>query len=619
MFAYLLVQCTGSENITSSLVVKQGPVNGVIIERNGNKLGVYGDPTGKMKDIDMLLFTHFRRDVTQAGRKLIQNGAEGVIPAGERIYFTDCDSVWNSFADNRFHDYYCQTSKMLTKPLTVSREVRGGDVINWEDIEIRVLSTPGYTRGAVSYVTKLDGKKIAFTGDLIYGNGQLFDLYSFQDSYQSIGGYHGYASRLGDLIKSLQIVADQNPDIIIPARGPVIYDPLPAIDTLIARIREMYRNYMSVSAYRWYYPERMTYLAEHISGPGNNIEWMPYSDVIRDDPPEWYVHVSNSNLVIATDSTAFLIDCGTRDALEGVMKLVNSGRIKAIEGIFITHYHDDHTDYINDIREMFSCPVYVTEELKDIIENPGYYQMPCLSKSSVNNLTIKKNEERMIWKDFTLTFYYFPGQTIYHDAVLFDKHGGESIFFIGDSFTPSGIDDYCLLNRNLLHEGEGYFYCLDILKKLPEGTLLANQHVEPPFSYSDDQLAFMRKRLTERNIIFRELFPWDDINYGVDEQWAMAYPYGQLASPGSIIELSVKISNHSPDAKTFSVNPVSDDLITADKKKESVSILAGEEGRAVFSISIPEKTAPGIYVVTFDIGIEGHVLGEWCEAIVEVD
>jgi len=81
-----------------------------------------------------------------------------------------------------------------------------------------VLNTPGYTRGSVAYTMDLDGKKYAFTGDLITGDGKIPDLYSFQDSLDNIAGYHGYATRLGQLISSLQLIAGQKPDIIIPAR-----------------------------------------------------------------------------------------------------------------------------------------------------------------------------------------------------------------------------------------------------------------------------------------------------------------------------------------------------------------------------------------------------------------
>ena len=61
-----------------------GPVNGAIIERNGKILSIYGDPSGKISKADMVLFTHFRRDVIWAGEKLLNSGTKGIAPAGEK-------------------------------------------------------------------------------------------------------------------------------------------------------------------------------------------------------------------------------------------------------------------------------------------------------------------------------------------------------------------------------------------------------------------------------------------------------------------------------------------------------------------------------------------------------
>ncbi len=615
-FILLFVYCSDNKRVTESLKVISGPVNGALIERNGKILAVYGDPTGKLSEADLVLFTHFRRDLTWSGEGLLDSGSKGIAPAGEKAYFISADSIVNSLPGSRFHDYYCQSTKFPLKPLKIDRFVKGGDVISWEGIDLKVLSSPGYTRNAVSYIADIDGKKVAFTGDLIYGDGQLIDIYSLQDSYKEIGGYHGYATRLGDLISSLQNIKDEGPDIIIPARGPLIHNPSEAIDELTERIRKIYANYLSVSAYRWYFPERMVDLEEHVLGAGRKAEPMEYSEIIRNDPPYWYRHISNSNLVIADDSSAFLIDCGTKDADKGVMDLLEAGRIKSIDGIFITHYHDDHTDLINDASDKFACPVYATEELKDILLNPGAYRLPCLTTRPVNNLTVRRDGEKMMWKDFELSFYFFPGQTIYHDAVLFSKTGGESVFFIGDSFTPSGIDDYCLLNRNLLHEDEGLLECIEILKKMPSGTLLANQHVEPPFAYSWEQLDLMKMKLLERNELFSELFPWDDINYGIDEQWAVAYPYAQNASSGNNVNVSVKITNHTKEARKFYVKANPGESLLCNDKMISATIEPSSERNFSFNLELKENASPGVKQVTFDVGTDGMEFRKFCEALI---
>jgi hypothetical protein len=301
-----------------------------------------------------------------------------------------------------------------------------------------------------------------------------------------------------------------------------------------------------------------------------------------------------------------------------LIEMKHSGRMKKLDGIFITHYHDDHTDLINDVVKEFGCPVYVTKELRDILENPSAFHLPCLTTHPIRNLTIMEEGQTISWKEFTLTFNYFPGQTIYHDAVLFRKKNGEAIYFVGDSFTPSGIDDYCLLNRNLLHPGTGYFYCLDILRRLPYNCLLSNQHVEPLFAFSRDQLDHMTKVLMERIEILKQLIPFDDVNYGIDEQWARAYPYGQKGKPGGSLELSVRIFNHSETEKTFAVEPYNSFGFTIEPGKSSIVIQPHAEGEATFLVKISKKAQAGISLLTFNVKSGEWDLHEWAEAIVEL-
>jgi glyoxylase-like metal-dependent hydrolase (beta-lactamase superfamily II) len=618
LLSVFFLQCSYSQKISQSVRVSSGAVNGVFIEKNGKNLVVYGDPKNEIRNAEMLLFTHFRRDVVWAGQNLIQHGSLAVAPAGEKSYFTRGDSIWAKFALTRFHDYYNQTTKIGILPFKVHRFVQGGEIMKWQDIDFKVLSTPGYTRGSVSFIADIDGKRFAFVGDLIYGDGKILDLYSFQDSLRSIRGYHGYAVRLGQLVSSLQIIADQKPDFIIPSRGAIIKDPNGSIQKLIQRVRLLYRNYLSISAYRWYSAERMNMLSDHILGPTAHVEWMSLSSVIQENTPSWYLHINNTNLVFAEDSSAFLIDCGTKDAFEKMVKMKQSGRLKSLDGIFITHYHDDHTDVINDVVKEFKCPVYVTRELKDILEHPAAFHMPCLTTDPIPNLTIIENGEKMLWKNFTLTFHFFPGQTLYHDAILFERTTGEAIFFIGDSFTPSGIDDYCLLNRNLLHPGTGYFYCLDILKKLPEKVLLANQHVAPLFSFSRQQLDYMTNLLLERNAILKDLFPLDNINNGIDEQWVKIYPYGQKATPGQTVDFSVKIFNHSDVSKTYILEPKVPDGFRVEPKIISLKIEPQNEGERTFKTIVPKQVLPGVSLLTVNIKFDNWDLREWSEALIEI-
>ena len=603
--------------LSPHVTICRDSTNGVFIKQNGRTLVIYGDPGGNLQQADMVFFTHTRRDVVWSGRELVGNDAVSIVPAKEADSFSKADEFWTSFIKARFHDYHQQTTKIPIVPLRVDHKVNEGETHNWQNFSIKVLDTPGYTRGAVSYFVDADGIRYGFVGDIIYGDGQLFDLYSLQDAVPDakIGGYHGYAGRLGELIKSLRKVRNQNPDVLVPARGPVIKNPKAAIELLIKRLQAAYKNYLSINAGHWYFKNNCEILAARVLEPDDKVDWMSYAETIEKKPPDWIIPIHNSRLMLSKDGTGFLVDCGSRSIIQEVVKLRESGRLSRLDGLFITHYHNDHTNEINECLRQFKCPVYACQDSKDIIENPGAYRLPCLTSQGVPNLTAFPDGHKMRWKEFDFTFYYFPGQTLYHDALLVEKDGGEKIFFIGDSFTPSGIDDYCLQNRNLLQQGMGYLYCLDFLRKMPSDYLLINQHVVEPFRYSKEQIRHMIDKLKKRRRLLAKLFPWDEPNYGIDERWARIYPYGQKIRPGQNVEISVNIFNHSNSSHTFTVSLNVPKGFRSKSEKASINIQPRKEGEARFEIVVPNDVSEGVYVLTSDIKFDKWDLRHWSEAL----
>jgi glyoxylase-like metal-dependent hydrolase (beta-lactamase superfamily II) len=598
-----------------------GPVNGVSIEKDNARLVVYGDPSGKIENAEMVLFTHSRRDVVWAGIGLVKSGATAVVPDGDVDNFTNVEKFWNEFTIRRFHDYAQQGTKILTESLKIGRTVKAGENFSWRGIPIEVIDTPGYTRQALSYLIEIDGIKYAFVGDIIYGNGKLFDLYSLQDEVEEakIGGYHGWAGRMSTLIDSLRKVAARQPDILVPARGPVIHNPGEAINLLIERLQAVYENYLSISAGRWYFKDNYDILARRVLGQNPKVNWMPWAEVIKDKPPSWIIPIGNSRLIVSEDRSGFLIDCGGRRIVDDVIKLREAGKLTGLEGLFITHYHDDHTDNVAACLAEFNCPVYATGPLVDILEHPGDYRLPCLTPNPIADIKVMPEAHKMRWKEFTFTFHDYPGQTIYHDAMLVEKDNAEKIFFIGDSFTPSGIDDYCLLNRNLLHESMGYFYCLSLLRKIPAGTLLINQHVIEPFSYNAGQLDLMTATLNKRKALLAELLPWEEPNYGIDERWVRFSPYGSKVSPGRSVQVSLKTFNHSNASRTLTAALNLPAGFDATRPAASVDVPPRAEKQLDFNLVVDSSIKPGTYVITADVKQEQWNLHQWTEAIIEVE
>ncbi|MBN2128606.1 MAG: MBL fold metallo-hydrolase [Sedimentisphaerales bacterium] len=611
----------GQDVLSSSVTVTHGAVNGVCIEKGGHRLVVYGDPKRHWGSADMVLLTHGRRDVVWAARALVDNGAESVVPAGAAKPLTETGAFWAGFWDKRFHDYAQQSTKIPTAALKVGRTVGEGDRLQWRDVTIDVLDTPGYTRKAVSYFVEMDGCRYGFVGDVIYGDGHLLDLYSLQDAVSEarIGGYHGYAGRIGELIASLRKIAARKPDVLVPARGPVIEQPARAIGKLIERLQAAYENYLSINAGHWYFKEHYDTLAERALGKTPNVPWMPYAKTIEKTPPDWIVPIHNSRLVIAQDRTGLLIDCGSGAIIAEIRKLREQGKLDRVAGLFITHYHDDHTDRVNEFLQEYDCPVYATPILEDILRRPGAYRLPCVTANAIERLTIVPDRHRRRWKEFTLTFYDFPGQTIYHDALLVEKDDGEKIFFVGDSFTPSGLDDYCLQNRNLLGEGQGYFYCLDLLRSaIPAQALLINEHVLEPFRFDEAQIEHMTETLRRRKDILSDLFPWDEPNFGIDERWARIHPYGQEVRAGQETDVAVRILNHSHRSQTFKVTLNAPPGFETRPAEVSTTAAAGKEAELRFRVTVPARASDGVHVVTADVEFGPWQLHRWSEALLKV-
>ncbi len=615
-FLWLLAPTAAAQTIAPGVTAIPGAVNGVVIEREGKRLAVYGDPSGEAPACEKVLFTGHRRDVVWAGRNLVERGAEAVAPEREKELFTGAAAFWKAHQTRRFHDYAQYSSKVAVRPFAKVTTVRGGDTIRWQDLTIRVLDTPGYTPGAVSYLIETGGKNIAFTGELIHDDGQLFDLYSLQDAIPAAKarGYHGYAARAGDLVASLRKLSEWKPDILIPSRGPIVRNPAKAMTKLRSRLETLFGSHFSTDALRWYWgDDNLRIRAAPVLGD-RPIRWMSMAQTAM--LPDWIIAIGNSRLIVSASKAAWLVDAGNPRLREALGRLRQQGKFDKLEGIYISHYHDDHADHAEELAQEFNCRIYASHELKDILENPSAYRMPCLTTNPLRSLNVWPEGVRRRWHEIEFESSYFPGQTFYHDALLVTK-AGESYYFVGDSFTPSGIDDYCLLNRDFTGENLGFAYCLKKLRQLPVGTSLINQHVPPSFRFSRADLDLMEDALRRRHAVLKELFPWDDPNYGIDDLWARFYPYAVEATAGRATKLQFIVRNHSPKPQRYKVRLRLPEGWSGTPPAVQIAAPPKEERSASMTLT-PACRASGLFVITADVAFDRWDLREWTEALVTV-
>ena len=582
-----------------------------------------------VESIEAVAFTHHHRDQACGACALAEAGAGIGVPAAERRLFDDVAAYWND-PKSRWHLYNLHPHHLtLAEPVPVNATYKGGDRFAWGPATITVLDTPGHTDGSVSYLVEVDGRRVAFCGDAIYDAGQVWDVHSLQKGTQT-SDYHGFLGARPQLVESLGRIKAAKPDVLVPSHGKLMRQPAKAIDALVERLDLCYDKYVAISALRHYFPKLF---ADYAGRPGH----MP---IRKGKPkPACLRHIGTTWVVISKDKAAFVIDCGNANVIKQLRKMLAAGEIRSVEGLWVTHYHDDHVDAIPQFQKAFGppsrgdeapvsagevgCPCYADGSVAKVISEPMAWRLPCISPSQCRVDRVTKEGETWQWHEFKMTAYHLPGQTLYHGGLLVE--GGDlRLFFVGDSFTMAGIDDYCSSNRNWLGRGAGFDRCIELVERL-KPTHMFNCHVDVGFDFTPGQCRFMRANLAERETLYGQLVPWDHANYGMDEPWVRCHPYEQRARPGADAAIRLVVTNHSAEAHQARCRPVLPRAWTGGRgsgraaKWADATIPAKAEGSIPCSVRVPRAAKPGRHVVPFDLIYGPWALPQFTEAILVVE
>ncbi|HPU05313.1 MAG TPA: MBL fold metallo-hydrolase [Thermogutta sp.] len=557
--------------------------------------------------VNKVLVTHHHREQVM-GLLSEETNAEVLVSAAEEKYFTDVAQYWLA-PSSRWHIYNQRPHHwMLPQSVKVAGVLKGGESLTWGSATIKVLETPGHTDGSVSFLVAVDGLRVVFCGDLLYGPGQVPDLYCLQKGLhrgqRRTSDYHGFLGARETVKESLHRVLGQQPDLVVTSAGGVIEKPEVGLQLLIERLDSLYDTYVSTSALRHYFPE----LFEEFQGRADHLPFRPQLA-----PPAYLRHIGTSWIIRSQDGAAFVMDCGSPRVIEALEKMITAGEITRVEGLWITHYHDDHVDAVPQFLEKFACPCYTVRPVAEVITRPMAWRLPCISPSVVRVDRVLADGEFFSWHEFRMTPFDFPGQTLYHGA-LFAENATDKLLFVGDSFTPAGIDDYCIQNRNFLHDGSGFLRCLDLISQL-KPTHMFNCHVDSAFTFRPEDCQAIKERLQQRRELLKAILPWRDFHFGTDELWVRCDPYEQTASPGDKAVLDLVILNHLTEALDVHVRVVPPASWSGERLPsalrswqdwQQVSIAGRKEGRISQEIFVPKSTAPGRYVVMVDIAIPGE-------------
>lgn len=439
--------------LNEHLVVHHGAVNvGIVVD--GTEALLIDCGGGSVRDtlqalgvarVAAILFTHHHRDQCSGALSLVDEDTWVGAPAAEASLLTDPEQFWTD-PNHRWHIYdFRPHTLVVADPVPVHKELTTGDTIRWGPSVIRVLQTPGHTEGSLSYVIQLpdnDGRDYVFCGDLVCGEGQLWDLYSLQKGWQT-RDYHGFLGDRERLIRSLRQVQGLRSHILVSSHGEIVDEPDRAIDLACNLLDECYRQYVATSALHHYFPG----LFDDVQGHVSVMPPSPHLEV-----PQYLHHIGTTWLIESRDGPVFMIDCGSPQVVETVRSMQSRGELGPVEQLWISHYHDDHVDGVPDCVQALGCQTIADAYVARVVEQPTAWRLPCISPVRVQFDRQTAHGESWQWHEFALTAYHLPGQTLYHGGLLVEGRGTR-ILYRSSSRTTLGTYALCGASHVFLQSG----------------------------------------------------------------------------------------------------------------------------------------------------------------------
>src|SRR3989442_962601 len=113
-----------------------------------------------------VLVTHYHRDGVQGLAHAAEAGIRICVPPVEQDLFTQAGELWHGRRAENDYDVLQERFSLL-ESVEIAGLVSEYRARAYGGIELLALPTPGHTPGSVSYIGDVDGRRTAFTGDLI--------------------------------------------------------------------------------------------------------------------------------------------------------------------------------------------------------------------------------------------------------------------------------------------------------------------------------------------------------------------------------------------------------------------------------------------------------------------
>jgi glyoxylase-like metal-dependent hydrolase (beta-lactamase superfamily II) len=578
------------QDVSNVYLLKSG-TSGMLIDAGSGRLTEAIARVG-VEQIDWVLHTHFHRDQCLGSADLKNTGTKIAIGKLEEDFLQPTvsklpvNTASRYLLSNELSDYG-RRMEPFQKP-GVDRSVSEGDHIIWNEFSIRVIDTPGHTRGSVSYLVEVDGQLICFSGDLIIQGGYAHNLYSMQWIYLQNPG-------LDSCLTSIDKISTLQPEIMLPSHGPAIIDPQADLGKLRSRLRGLRNQLTGQRAGRWNW-SGFVQVSEH---------------VIQDCG-------TTSLLIISESGDAMLFDCGKDFTSERLSEAKQKFGIKNIDVIIPSHWHYDHIDGIPALAASEGAEIWVWEKLREHVEHPEYFLTTCWTNTKFKADRILSEGETFEWGGYTFQ--------VHHNPVHMEEHMGLSalvdgikFYLIGDG-SSSNREGYM---RSSIHCYNGISTQTGLIKTA-QSFYDADPYICLPahsngFALHNDTRQEFREWAVITTDAITALLPPGHSELGFNPYWANFYPAKFAMERGEEKDVLLRIKNTASHYVSGKIWMKSSDDIQFRKKTIDFNLGPGENGEIPVNIRVKVSCLPGTYIITADIEFDHEFFGEYPQGYIIID
>lgn len=564
-------------------------------------------------EVTDVLVTHHHRDQVQGLRRAAAAGIRIWVPPVERELIAEVDEHWRTRPLANDYDVR-QDRYSLLHQVPVTGTVAEYRTRRYGGIEVYTLPTPGHTVGSVSYLVDLAGRRLAFVGDLVHGEGRVWSLAATQWAYT---GFHENAGREGAAatVLSCQQLLDHHPDLLLPSHGEPVTDPPAAVARVSAHLRAL----LDLHRRTPWEPERM------LRSPWREIT--PH--LLRNT-----TSMANSYALLSDQGTALLLDFGydlctglaggsdrsaRRPLLASIEALRRDHGVEKVEVALPTHYHDDHVAGFNLLREVHGTQVWSPAHISPVLAAPARWDLPCLWYDPIPVDRDLPVDRPVRWREYEIGVYDLPGHTLYAAAYAFTVDG-RRVIATGDQQSTEWepglrpeLLNYQYRNRFRIDD---FTRSAELYRRLSPELMISGHWF--PFEVTDAYLDMLLEKGQELARLHRELLP-REVDFGAEGFGARISPYRSVLAPGGRTRLEVEVLNPFPEPAEAWARLVVPDGWLAEPDTVRLELAGHRPGLATFQLRVPPGGPPVERErIAVDLTVGHTRFGQQAEALVSV-